>query len=100
MQAGGNMETLKSRGRAVVGKGIRRVFRATGMHLEIARLEDRLAAQDGRIAQLERELQESRRLNQRLAELTDVVTEVLVPAADREDEKIRQILATYNRDSF
>lgn len=94
------METLKSRARSVVGKGIRRVYRATGLPEEVARLEDRLTAQDGRIAELEQELQESRRLNQRLAELTDVVTEVLVPAADREDDKIREILATYNRDSF
>ena len=29
-----------------------------------------------------------------------MVTEVLVPAADREDDKIRAILAKYNRTSF
>jgi hypothetical protein len=52
------------------------------------------------VARLDREAQESRRLHQRLAELTDVVTEVLVPAADREDGKIREILSRYNRISF
>jgi hypothetical protein len=45
-------------------------------------------------------VQETRRLHQRLAELTDVVTEVLVPAADRDDDKISAILARYNRTSF
>lgn len=93
MQAGGNMETLKSRGKSLVAKQARRLARIVGVDEELRRLRDRVAV-------LEREVQESRRLHQRLAELTDVVTEVLVPAADREDEKIRKILATYNRDSF
>lgn len=97
MQAGGHMETLKTKLRAgtrdAVAKQARRVARLTGVDDELRRLRER-------VAELEREVQETRRLHQRLAELTDVVTEVLVPAADREDEKIRQFLATYNRDSF
>jgi TolA-binding protein len=97
MQAGGHMETLRTklrnRAREIVGKQAVRVARLTGVHEELRRLRER-------VARLEREVQESRRLHQRLAELTDVVTEVLVPAADRDDEKIRTILATYNRESF
>lgn len=83
------METLKARLRPLLG----RLARAAGLDEELARLR-------GRVERLEREVQEARRLHQRLAELTDVVTEVLVPAADREDERIRAVLAKYNRTSF
>lgn len=93
MQAGGNMEAVKSRLRAVVAKQGRRVARIVGVEDEIRRLNERIAV-------LEREVQESRQLNQRMAELTDVVAEVLVPAADRDDKVLAEKLATYNRDSF
>ena len=53
-----------------------------------------------RIQALEAEVQENRRLNRRIAELTDVVTEVLVPAADRQDDRIRAVLTKYNETSF
>ncbi len=93
MQAGGNMEAVKSRLRAVVAKQGRRVARIVGVDEEIRRLHERIAT-------LEREVQEARQLNQRMAELTDVVAEVLVPAADRDDKKLAERLATYNRESF
>ena len=38
---------------------------------------------------------ENRRLNRRVAELTDVVAELLVPLADRDEEKARELLARY-----
>ncbi len=93
MQAGGNMETVKSRLRAVVAKQGRRVARIVGVDEEIRQLHERIAV-------LEREVQEARQLNQRMAELTDVVAEVLVPAADRDDKVLAEKLATYNRESF
>ena len=46
-----------------------------------------------RVIELEQEIQECRRLNQRLSDLIDVVTEVLVPAVDRDDELLRAALA-------
>lgn len=46
-----------------------------------------------RVVALEKEIQETRRLNQRLSDLIDVVTEVLVPAVDRDDERMRAALA-------
>ena len=49
----------------------------------------RLAA---RVAALEAAVDENRRLNQRLADVVDVVTEVLVPALDRDDERVRKAL--------
>jgi hypothetical protein len=87
------METLRTRLRDVVARQGRRVGRIAGY-------EDELHALHERVAELEREVQEARLLNQRLAELTDVVAEVLVPAADRDDQKLADRLATYNRDSF
>lgn len=80
------MEKLKSGVRGA----IRRVARISGVDAELNEL--RL-----RVAELERDVQESRLLNQRLAELTDVVAEVLVPAADRDDKKLAERLTTYNR---
>ena len=41
-------------------------------------------------------MEENRRLNQRLADVVDVVTEVLVPAADRDDERLRHALGRLN----
>ena len=54
----------------------------------------RLAA---RVSALEAAVEENRRLNQRLADVVDVVTEVLVPAADRDDERLREALANLNK---
>ena len=55
------------------------------------------AAEDGgdlaaRVSALEAAVDENRRLNQRLADVIDVVTEVLVPALDRDDERVRKAL--------
>ena len=50
----------------------------------------RLAA---RVAALEEAVEENRRLNQRLADVVDVVTELLVPALDRDDERVKAALA-------
>ena len=38
---------------------------------------------------------ENRRLNRRIAELTDVVAELLVPITDRDEDKARELLARY-----
>jgi len=48
---------------------------------------------EARVAALEEAVEENRRLNQRLADVIDVVTEVLVPAADRDDERLKEALA-------
>jgi hypothetical protein len=51
-----------------------------------------------RVEELEAEVQECRQLNLRLAELTDVVAELLLPAADRDEARIAEVLQSY-RDS-
>jgi hypothetical protein len=50
-----------------------------------------------RVAALEEAVEENRRLNQRLADVVDVVTEVLVPVADRDDARLRQALRNLNQ---
>jgi hypothetical protein len=50
-----------------------------------------------RVAALEEAVEENRRLNQRLADVVDVVTEVLVPVADRDDERLKRALRNLNK---
>ena len=58
-----------------------------------------LAAGEGsvraRLDALEDEVQELRQLNRRIAELTDVVVELLVPLQDRDEERVREVLEHY-----
>ena len=50
-----------------------------------------------RISVLEDEVQECRQLNLRLAELTDVVQEMLLPVAERDEARIAQVMDKYAR---
>ncbi|MGH3510495.1 MAG: DUF6752 domain-containing protein [Nocardioidaceae bacterium] len=54
---------------------------------------------DARLDALEREVQELRQLSRRLADVLDVVGELLVPALDRDDERIRAALARWDQHS-
>jgi hypothetical protein len=51
-----------------------------------------------RVAALEEAVQENRALNVRLAELTDVVTELLLPVAARDEQKLEELLEKYRGD--
>ena len=48
-----------------------------------------------RLSELEAEVQENRRLNRRVAELTDLVTELVVPLARRDDSEVDAVLERY-----
>ena len=48
-----------------------------------------------RVATLEAEVQECRQLHLRLAELTDVVQELLVPVAQRDEGRVSEVLEKY-----
>lgn len=50
-----------------------------------------------RVTVLEQEVQECRQLNLRLAELTDVVQELLLPIARRDEERLSVLLEKYSR---
>jgi len=51
-----------------------------------------------RLTELEAEIQECRQVNLRLAELCDVMMELLLPVADRDQEEVEAILARYRAD--
>lgn len=48
-----------------------------------------------RVRVLEAEVQENRQLNRRIAELTDVVTELLIPLEARDQERVDDVLARF-----
>jgi hypothetical protein len=48
-----------------------------------------------RLARLEEDVAECRALNIRLAELTDLVTELLLPVAQRDEAKLGELLDHY-----
>lgn len=48
-----------------------------------------------RVVELENEVQECRQLNVRIAELTDLVTDLLVPLADSDDPRVADVMARY-----
>lgn len=60
---------------------------------KLLRLRRRLATLEAEIAELSSAVEENRRLNERLYDVLDVVTELLVPAMDRDDERVRAALA-------
>lgn len=62
----------------------------------VAPTRAQLSALSKRVDKLEAEVQETRRFNRRLAEIADVVQEVLVPAAKRDDERLRRLLDEYS----
>jgi hypothetical protein len=51
-----------------------------------------------RLTELEAEIQECRQVNRRLAELCDVMMELLLPVADRDQEAVDAILERYRAD--
>jgi hypothetical protein len=52
-----------------------------------------------RMTALEAEVQECRRVNRRLSDVIDVVSELLVPALDRDDARVAQALARLEEES-
>lgn len=54
------------------------------------------AALEQRVADLEADVSELRRHNLRLAEITDVVQELLVPMASRDEDRIRTAVERFN----
>lgn len=61
----------------------------------IEQLRRRPLSVRARLAALEAEAQETRQLNRRIAELTDVVTELLIPLSERNEDRVDEVLAAY-----
>jgi cell shape-determining protein MreC len=51
-----------------------------------------------RILDLEDAVMENRQLNRRLAELTDILAELLVPVTERDEERLTELLAKFRED--
>lgn len=73
------MSTWKQQVKKVAKKSI-------GTRAEVARLREE-------VDQLQDAVEEYRRLNERLSDVLDIVEELLVPAVDRDEEKLRALLA-------
>lgn len=58
---------------------------------------DRLDRLQTRLEELEAEVQECRQLNLRLAEVTDLVEQLLLPTAAQDQEKIAAAVEKYSR---
>jgi hypothetical protein len=58
---------------------------------------DRLESLQRRLDELEAEVQECRQLNIRLAEITDLVEQLLLPMAARDEEKVAAAVEKYSR---
>lgn len=58
---------------------------------------DRLDELQQHLRTLEAEVQECRQLNMRLAEITDVLEQLLLPIADQDQERIAAALESYRR---
>ncbi len=58
--------------------------------------QERLDKLEQRVLDLEAEISEMRRHHLRLAELTDVVQELLVPMATRDEERIREAIDQFS----
>ena len=80
---GGNLRTKLSKGRA-------RLKQAGGARVDMVKLA-------ARVTELEAEVQECRQLNLRLAELTDVVQELLLPVAQRDEQRVTEVMEKYAR---
>ncbi|HEX2858179.1 MAG TPA: DUF6752 domain-containing protein [Propionibacteriaceae bacterium] len=58
----------------------------------LRRPDPRIAKLEADVAELMESVEENRRLNERLSDVLDVVTELLVPAVDRDDARLAAAL--------
>jgi hypothetical protein len=65
-------------------RALRRLRRST--------VADQVRELQEQVARLEEDVAESRRLNERLSDVLDVVVELLVPAVQRDDERLEEAL--------
>jgi uncharacterized coiled-coil protein SlyX len=63
---------------------------------DLARMARGASRLEERIATLEAEVQECRQVNLRLAELMDVVAELLLPVAQQDPARVEELLARYH----
>ena len=78
------------------GNGALSRVRGTAVRVVSARMRaSRIGELEQRVKDLEDELLDAHRLGRRLAELMDVVEELLVPISQRDDAKVQELLDRY-----
>jgi cell shape-determining protein MreC len=55
-------------------------------------VSERVARLEAEVAELQDSVEENRRLNERLSDVLDVITELLVPAVNRDEARLRDAL--------
>jgi len=85
--------TMRARARRTRDRLANAKARLNGSARDLAADVDRL---NRRVKALEGEVEEARRLNRRLAELTDVVQELLVPLSQRDEAEAQRVLDRYS----
>jgi flagellar biosynthesis/type III secretory pathway chaperone len=81
-----NSGSLRSR----LTKGRSRIKEAGGVRVDMVKLA-------ARVTELEAEVHECRQLNLRLAELTDIVQELLLPVSQRDEARVDELLQRYSK---
>ena len=76
--------------RTKLSRGVAKVRDAGGARVDMVKLA-------ARVKELEVEVQECRQLNLRLAELTDVVQELLLPVAQRDEARVAEVMERYTK---
>ncbi len=69
--------------------------RMNEMQHRLDRMRHRLHTQTQHIATLERDLQEQRALSMRVAQLVDIVQELLIPVVNRDEDRLKELLDIY-----
>lgn len=92
-------QRLRKRIRERGGAAARRLglYEFAADHTAAAAATAEVTALRERVDILEAEVQECRQLNLRLAELTDVVGELLLPLAHRDEAKVAEVMEKYAR---
>lgn len=84
---------MKQQMRNSAREAVRRVAPGAWNAVEdVARLRGEFAELRQRVQELEDDVQENRQLNRRVAELTDIVQELLIPIANRDDAAVQELL--------
>jgi len=93
-----SVSALRGRLSTALGRqGNPRPDQVAALREEIALLRKQTKSLRAQVSELQTEVQECRRMNRRIAELTDVVEELLVPAANRNETVLQERLELYQK---
>ncbi|MPZ59975.1 MAG: hypothetical protein GEU93_01510 [Propionibacteriales bacterium] len=83
-------------GKKLIASRSSRLAEAVWLLRHVDAVFDRIDKLDVRVRQLEGALHENLMLHRRVAELTDIVQELLLPVAQRDEKRVRELLDQYS----